>query len=467
MEKTDEVLNELDNGKTNGQSKCPKCGATDVSLSPNKGKLVCNFCRHEFEPEKVEGMEGSVEEINEDIIGVGAEEIIADTNDMITLKCTSCGAEVIIDTNKSTQSRCHWCRNTLSINEQVPNGAVPDVVLPFKLKKEQAQSKIKDFVSKRQFYANPTFKKEFTIENINGVYFPYFIVDVNANANLSGEAEIQTRSYTVGSDEHKKTKYDADYYQVSRQFDIEIDNLTVESSKDKLDQKSDTKTTNIINAIMPFDIENCVKWDANYIKGYTSEKRDANTTELDGLVNAQSLDIAKFKALESMKQYDRGVAWKTQEINVKGKKWIASYLPVWLYSYMQHKGNGKNELHYVAVNARTQETMGSVPLNRPKLVGVSIIVAIISFIAGILWDLEDITFILPFIAGIGYYIYIASRYRNSDARHTYEKETKAVIKNLQKSDKFIKERKRLNNSRIEGENGTSVNTKSFSELLKK
>ena len=44
----------------------------------------------------------------------------------MTFKCTGCGAEVVIDTNHSTQARCHWCRNKLSMNQQVPNGAVPD-----------------------------------------------------------------------------------------------------------------------------------------------------------------------------------------------------------------------------------------------------------------------------------------------------------------------------------------------------
>ena len=38
---------------------------------------------------------------------------------------------------------------------------------------------------------------------------------------------------------------------------------------------------------MPFDTENCVKWNANYIKGYTSEKRDVNNSinDLTTLIN--------------------------------------------------------------------------------------------------------------------------------------------------------------------------------------
>ncbi len=37
---------------------------------------------------------------------------------------------------------------------------------------------------------------------------------------------------------------------------------------------------------------------------------------------------------------------------------------MWLYSYRQ-ESNGM--LHYIAVNARTGETMGSIPVSQPKL----------------------------------------------------------------------------------------------------
>ena len=42
------------------------------------------------------------------------------------------------------------------------------------------------------------------------------------------------------------------------------------------------------------------------------------------------------------------------------------YLPVWLYSYHQPGRNG-GMLHYIAVNGRTGETMGSVPVEQWKL----------------------------------------------------------------------------------------------------
>lgn len=285
-----------DSGAKDGQNKCPKCGATDISLNTKTGKLRCNFCRHEFEPEKLDAMEKDLSKLKGQIVGSGAMNIIADTNDMVTFKCSSCGAEVVVDTAQATQARCHWCRNTLSVNQQIPNGAVPDTVLPFSVPKKKQKMQLK-ICWKRKFYAHPQFRREFTTDNIMGVYLPYMIVDANTHAALRGQGEVETRRWTEKQGDSYKTYYDADLYNVEREFDLTIEGLTVESSKDKLDKSGKDKTNNIINSIMPFDTENCVKWDANYIKGYTSEKRDTNVEDLKELVEVQSKDIARYAAM--------------------------------------------------------------------------------------------------------------------------------------------------------------------------
>ena len=372
---------------------------------------------------------------------------------MITLKCTSCGAEVVIDTSNSAQARCHWCRNTLSINQQIPNGTIPDMVLPFKITKEEARSSIEEFVKKRSFFGNPTFKKEFTTENIMGVYLPYMLVDINGHSTLKGEGEVLVRQYTVGSDENRTTYYDADAYKVERDFDVFINDLTVESSQDKLNHKSNDKTNNIINAIMPFDTENCVKWDANYIKGYTSEKRDVNIDALRDYIHTQAKDVARYQANSTLKQYNRGVRWDYENLSIKGQQWNAAYLPVWLYSYQQIKGD-KKILHYVAVNARTKETMGSVPIHMPKLIIFSALVELLGVIAMLLVD-WDYSFIFLSLGVIFYFIFY-SKYRNQNARHTHESETDTKIDNIKESDEFIQSKKRLRNHMIEGANNHSV-----------
>ena len=117
-----------------------------------------------------------------------------------------------------------------------------------------------------------------------GVYFPYMLVDVNGHGKFVGEGEHQTRKYYVGSGDKQEARYDADLYHVERDFDISISGLSVESNSDRLNTKASDKTNNIINSIMPFDTENAVKYNANYLKGYTSERRDTNITSFEYLI---------------------------------------------------------------------------------------------------------------------------------------------------------------------------------------
>ncbi len=453
MENATTTIVQTDVGAKDGQNKCPKCGATDISLNTSNGKLRCNFCRHEFEPEKVEGLETDISKLQGQIIGSGATNIVADTNDVITFKCSSCGAEVVMDTSETTTARCHWCRSVLSVNQQIPNGSIPDVVLPFGIPKEEAKKQIEAFVSKRKFFAHPKFKEEFTTENIMGVYFPYMLVDINAHAFFCGEGEHQTAKYFRGNGEQQRAYYDADLYHVEREFDIAIQGLSVESNLDKLNN-SQEKTNNVINAIMPFDVENCVKYNANYLKGYTSEKRDVNVDQLRTLVDTQAKDIVRFAANETLTQYDRGVAWSNEQVDMKGQQWQAAYLPVWLYSYQQVKGEHKI-LHYVAVNARTKETMGSVPLHMPKLLGISCLVEILGIIAMFFINFDSNWLFL--LVGFLYFFIMFMKYRNANARHTYELETKKNIGNLKEVDQLIQSKTGLTSSKMEGANNERVN----------
>ncbi len=444
---------ETSSEKKDGQNKCPKCGSTDISMNKKTGKLRCNYCRHEFDPVKAFANE-NLENLTGFNIGSGAQAIQEGSEDIVTLKCQSCAAEVIINTAESTQSRCHWCRNTLSINQTVPNGAVPDAVLPFSVTKEDAQVEIQKFVKKRSFFGHPKFKKEFTTDNILGVYLPYMIVDINAHATLKGEGEHLVREYTVGSGDDEDTYYDADLYYIEREFDITIDDLTIESSSDKLDRSKKDVTNNIINSVMPFDTENAVHWDANYLKGFSSEKRSVNVVNLQPLIEKQAKDVAKFKANETLKFYDRGVRWDTQELDTKGQQWMAAYLPVWIYSYYQKKGD-KGLLHYTAVNARTKETMGSVPINKLKLFFVSLFVEVIALISTMFVDFDGGEFAL-LLGGPGFFAIMYARYRNSSARHAHETETKSYSKNMRTVDDFVKHRKKLSNAKMTGANNEKV-----------
>jgi ribosomal protein L37AE/L43A len=370
------IINTIGN-KADGLNKCPRCGSTEISLQPEAGLLQCNYCRFVFEPLPPDGFYPA-EALRNEVRGSGAGDIDLSAPTQITLKCQGCGAKVVVDVDETTLARCHWCRQTLSAENQIPNGAVPDIVLPFKLSREQARQHIEDFVKKRTFFTNRTFKREFSTENILGVYLPYLVVDANAHSNLKGRGGRVMRTYRAGNKNNRRTYYDIAIYRIERDFDLFVHGLTIEASSEKRNMDPTGNTNNIINAIMPFDVENAVAYTGNYLKGFASERRDTNLDQLRHLADAQIHDIARFQANQTAANYDAGIRWQSEKTVSRGAQWRSAYLPVWLYSYQQVKKNGRKILHYVAVNARTGETMGSVPVDIKRLFMASVLLELIA-----------------------------------------------------------------------------------------
>ena len=385
-----------------GLNRCPHCGGSDIATDAKAGKLKCNYCQTVFDA-KSANEAGGVEGMKGETRGLGAEDIIPGNDIVKTFKCPACGAEVVLNTEESLSASCHWCRHIFSANEQISNGAVPDLVLPFSMTREEAEKKIRELVEPKMDSLDGEFKAAFKPEDVRGVYFPYMIVDVNAHSTSDGEAEktVEQKSYPP---------YKVDEYFISRDFDVLVDDLTVESSSSRLNQDTYVNSNNIINAILPFDTENAVVWNANYLRGFASEKRTVNINNLKEIVALQSGDIARKKARESAADYDRGIHWEHEHLGIKGTKWKAAYLPVWLYSY---KGTKDARIYYIAINARTGETVGCLPTHDKR--------------------------------GL-----------NIDARHHHENETRAEVKNMKAEDKLTKQGKKVYTREIEYRNDNRV-----------
>lgn len=449
-----ETILETKGNLKNGQQFCPNCGANATYFEPSIGKLFCPYCESVFDGKKLE--ETPINTLEGNIIGSGAQRIEENFNNIVTVRCNGCGAEVIIDTNETTVKRCHWCRGILSINERIANGAVPDAILPFLVSKEDAKKEIDKFVQSRSFFALPKFKGEYKIDNIMGVYLPYMLIDANITCDFEGTGEKLVSVHGSG----KSRMYDASVYKVKRTFNMTLENLTMETSSDKMDKYDTSKTNNIINSIMPFDAENCVRFQSNYLTGFTSEKRDTNVGDLNKKALTQIKDVARHTLNGYLKQYDRGIRWDKEEVNVIGSRWISAYLPVWLYSYYE-KGN--KQLHYVAVNGRTKELMGSIPINKSGLFTISAFIETIALMISLYiigeYGFDRLTFMISFFlcsTGIIFYKTTYKKYRNGDARHKYEKETKTTLQTLARADHYVTTKRNLKTSKILGQNNTRI-----------
>ena len=387
-ENADPRLIDTTTGRAHGHDDCPQCGSTEVSRKGNTMSLICGFCRYEWvglRLEEAHGLGEGIGELSGRVMTSGAADITsADT--LITIKCTGCGSEVVVDTERTLEARCHWCRSILSINDKIPNGAVPDGILPFHVTKQEAMARIGEFAGKRRFFALKKFREEFKADNVLGVYLPYMTVDGNVNARLHGQGEVLTRKYTVQTGKNTRTTYyDANVYDVVRDFDLHIDDLIVESSATRSHIDNRSNTNNIINSLLPFDVKNMVAFDSNYMGEASAEKRDLNIDDVARKAHGQFLTMARESIRDDIAGYDRGVRWTHEEMDVHGSRWASVFLPIWLYSYAQKQDDGSVMVHYIAVNGRHGNVMGSVPINKSRLWGVTLLSTALA--AAVMWPM--------------------------------------------------------------------------------
>lgn len=377
------TINTANSSLVDGVNRCPACGSTDIQLRPSSGKLACLFCRHEWAEAQIEQVVGAIaiDQLVGTHVASGAANIDPSVAGVVTFKCGGCGSEVVVNLEEAFAARCHWCRHMLTVNEQVPNGAVPDAVLPFSLSRDAAIEKITAFAGKRKLFAHKEFKGNFNPEHVVGVYLPYLIVDSNVTANLYGYGEVTIRTYSGG--DNSSDTYDVDTYQVSRTISFLVDDLILESSAERANFDSPVNTNNIINAVLPFDTKEAVRWNAHYLTGFTSEKRDQDIAAVEPMLDDQLLSIARSQAAPSVKQYGRGVRWEAEQLERHGTRWVSMYLPVWLYSYY-HQSGGKAMVHYIAVNARTGKAMGSVPVSHHRIGAMAALVGVVAEILAII-----------------------------------------------------------------------------------
>ena len=390
--------------------RCPNCGASDAVFDIDAGGLRCTHCREVFMSPKINQL-GGMDELVGEIRESGAKDL-RDDDYVVTFRCPSCGANVVLE-KTATEAKCHWCHHNLSTAET------------------------------KRILAKGGFWRKLKVENIRGVYLPYIMVDVRAKVKASGHAGVPGHP----SESMKKMGLGKiDMMKISREFEMHIDDLTVEASRDRLQKDLLVNTNHIINSIMPFDTEEAVAWDPRYVKGYSCEGRDVNVENVKMRLDAQIHDIVKERMPSVTPEYGELSRTSVEEIKYLGRKWRTAYLPVWLYSYPGIRIGRKKIIHYIAVNARTGETMGSVPIRRwfsKFIISIPIImIAAIVFFADKIKMSESqiagwvITSMLLEMALIYFMNARTEEYTNVDARHEYELDTHVEVKKVKQLDEL-------------------------------
>ena len=131
--------------------KCPACGGA-LSFDSSLQKMKCPYCDTEFEVEALRELDEALkQEGSSDFTWESQPEgqwSPEETENLRTYICESCGGEIVGDENTAA-THCPYCDNPVVMAGQFRGDLRPDLVVPFKLNKDQAKAALSQHLNKK------------------------------------------------------------------------------------------------------------------------------------------------------------------------------------------------------------------------------------------------------------------------------------------------------------------------------
>ncbi len=178
---------------------------------------------------------------------------------MKSLKCKSCGANVLFD-KFQIQTTCPYCGSPTIEKNSSKKLMYIDSIIPFAFSKKDCLSKFKA-IARKKFYVNKKILKNIAEKDIKGVYVNAFVFDMVTYSTYSGIFSYKKTEHRNG-----ETRTRTIYKNVSGILDKTFKNITVEANSN-LDQKD-------LFSIMPFDYGAAVDFKKEFMYGYMLEYED-------------------------------------------------------------------------------------------------------------------------------------------------------------------------------------------------
>lgn len=326
--------------------KCPACGGA-IEFDSTIQKMKCPYCDTEFEVESLRAFDEQLKEEQPDSTNwqrpAGGEWQEEETEGMNVYGCKSCGGEIVVDSSTSATS-CPFCDNPVVIMGQFKGALRPDYIIPFKLDKNAAKEKLSQHLKGKTLLPK-VFKDQNHINEIKGVYVPFWLFDADVDANVRYEA---TKVRTWSDSDYNYTE--TSHYSVLRKGEIAFERVPVDGSS-KMDN-------DLMESIEPYNFEDAVEFQTAYLAGYLADKYDVEEEQSVDRAN-ERIKYSTEKAFEStVKGYDTVTPENTNIKLSNGEAKYALY-PVWLLNTIW-KGNK----YVFAMNGQTGKFVGDLPLDK-------------------------------------------------------------------------------------------------------
>lgn len=330
--------------------KCPCCGGV-VEFNSASGKMKCPYCDSEF---TVESLKSKDEILNapqeadkmEWNSTAGQEWSEGETDGMRVYSCQSCGGEIVADETTGA-THCPYCGNPVVMVGQFSGALKPDYVIPFKLDKNAAKEALKKHISSKRFVPK-VFKDTNHIDEIKGVYVPFWLFDAQAYGDVNYTAtNIRTWS------DSKYNYTETSYFGVKRSGNVAFANVPVDGSSKMPDD--------LMESIEPFNFSEAVPFQTAYLSGYLADKYDVDDAQSVERANERIKKSTEDAFKKTVEGYS-SVTVDSSAVQLSNAKAKYALYPVWL---LNTSCGGKN--YIFAMNGQTGKLVGNLPVDKGKV----------------------------------------------------------------------------------------------------
>lgn len=352
---------------------CPSCTGP-LHFSGASGRLECEYCGASYDVAEIEALyaqkeekaaaaQQAAEETGQSAppaddgawdISSLSEDWGAEGDGMRAYSCPSCGAELICDENTAATS-CPYCGNPTVVLGQFSGQLRPDFIIPFKLSKEDAIKTLKSHY-KGKFFLPKSFTAENHLQEIQGIYVPFWMFDGEAEGDAHYEA---TRSHTYRSGDYEITE--TEHYDVYRAGSISLEKIPVDASSKMSDDYMDS--------IEPYDYQDLKPFSTAYLPGFLADKFDVTVDQCRQRADQRCEGTLEAVLRNTVTGYNACIL-KQKTASLKRGKVHYALMPVWM---LNTKWDGKDFLF--AMNGQTGKLIGELPVNWRKFWGLFAVIA--------------------------------------------------------------------------------------------
>lgn len=331
---------------------CPACTGP-LRFDGKSGRLQCDYCGSSFSVQEIEALyhdkdeaaaaasqQAQADEVSAEGEWTGSESDWAKEQGLRAYNCPSCGAELICDATTAATS-CPYCGNPSIVPGQLSAMLKPDYVIPFKLSRDDAMAALKKYYGGKKLLPR-AFSDQNHIEEIKGVYVPFWLIDGAADADMQFQATRVT-SITTGNTVTTTT----DYYRVRRAGTVSFEKIPVDASSKMPDAHMD--------AIEPFDYSELKPFSNAYLPGFLAERYDMEPEACYDRVDERAGNTAAELVAQTVTGYSTVIP-QGRQIRIRRGRVSYALLPVWMLST---RWNGQNYLF--AMNGQTGKLIGDLP----------------------------------------------------------------------------------------------------------